>query len=157
MHLILRLGFALALLAACSNGEQRAPATTGGAGSAGSAGASTGSASTMTRCEQVRDHLVTLLADAYAAAPETTFDGLDRADPYIAEGLDPTLTRQSFGPFLTTPAGQAWIERQKQRARTSPEMAGTVEKCATQATPANLDCWLGAKNVTAFQLCPPPG
>lgn len=140
MQLIVRLGFALPLLAACSTGERTPPAP-----------------DLRARCTEVRDHLVELIAKAYIANPVTTFDGLDRSDPAITEGLDPKLTRDTFGAFLATPAGQAWIARQKQRAIAAPSMTDTVATCTAKATPANIACWLGANNMTAFQLCPPPG
>ncbi|MDX2089287.1 MAG: hypothetical protein SFX73_15640 [Kofleriaceae bacterium] len=156
MHVLGRSSFLIALVAACGKGTEPGPAATqGSSGSSAALGSST--ADMRAQCLKVRDHIVDLLAEAYVANPATTFDGLDRSDPVIAEGLDLALTRDSFGAFLTTDAGKAWIARQKARSIGSPEMAATVDKCTREATQANIDCWLESMNVTAFQLCPMPG
>lgn len=148
MQPLLRLSIPVALACACNTGER--PQAASSAGSAGSA-------DSRAQCAKVRDHLVELIANAYAASPETTFDGLDRSDPQITEGLDTSLTRETFAAFLATDTGKAWLERQKARAISAPAMAATVDKCALQATQAHLDCWLGATDISAFQLCPAPG
>jgi hypothetical protein len=149
----------LALVAACGKGNEPGHAAQGTSASSAGSGVSVGSgtADMRAQCLEVRDHIVDLLAQAYVADPPTTFDGLDRSDPVIAEGLDLALTRDTFGGFLATDAGKAWIGRQKARSIGSPEMAATVDKCTREASQVNIDCWLGARNVPAFQLCPMPG
>lgn len=157
MHVLSRVSFVVVLVAACGKGNEGAQpaATQGGSGSSTAVGSAT--SDMRAQCLKVRDHIVDLLARAYVAEPAATFDGLDRSDPVIAEGLDLALTRDTFGTFLTTDAGKAWLDRQKARSIGSPEMAATVEKCAREATQVNIDCWLGARNAPAFQLCPMPG
>jgi len=159
VHVLLRFGLPVVLVAACGGTKSEAPAGSGSGSASGSSltGSAAGSGDSRARCLAVRDHVVDLIAGAYLAEPNTTFDGLDRSDPHIAEGLDPAVTRETFGAFLATDPGKAWLERQKARAISAPAMADTVEKCVQLATQANLDCWLGSRNLPAFQLCPEPG
>lgn len=150
---------AVSLLAACGQGERARPPAGGGSGSGhGSAiiARGSGSAASPAQCAAVRDHVVGLIAAYYVRHPEETWDGLDRSDPALREGLDPAMTRDNFATFLASEAGEAWLTRARERTIRAPAMTETVDKCIARAGAEHVTCWLEATTFEAFQACPNP-
>ena len=109
---------------------------------------------TQADCIAVRDHVADLVTTDMVAHPERLWDSLQSHDPAKDADLDAGLTRETFGAWLATERGKAWIA--KSRARASSKFDDIVAKCVARATKDNITCWLGAKNITAFGQCPDP-
>lgn len=108
------------------------------------------------QCIAVRDHVVQLISEYYVAHAPETFDGLDRSDPSIQDGLPPDTTRDTFAAFLATAPGKAWLAKARARTIASVSMSDTVDKCVSSAQKSHLDCWLAATTMEQFQTCPVP-
>jgi hypothetical protein len=102
-------------------------------------------------CIRIRDHVAELVTNDLVAHPEALWDA---HDPSHDDGVDPGLTRATFGAFLKTERGQQWIARS--RARAAATMDDLVDLCVKKAKQANLDCWLAATTPDAFAKCPDP-
>jgi hypothetical protein len=124
----MRLAFVVLLLAACTSKPEKV---------------------TREQCSKVADHIASLIIEHYTAHPDDLWASMT-AEPGDT-GIPPSVTKETFKDFLTTPEGKTWLLQRQGAVRTATENG--IDPCMQNATAKQVACLLAAKSRADVEAC----
>ena len=104
---------------------------------------------TREQCTQVSEHVADLILAESLKDPATLWDAI-KAEPGD-DGLPADLTKETFAPWLDSPAGKTWLVQRRGNVLAATRQA--VDGCVQNGSEAVVSCLLAARSKADVDAC----